>query len=192
MTTEPIRTCSWIEPLVPMRMIVRMPTWTSSLTTMLIDGAPIPLVAHTTGAPPGQRRGERVEPRWRDSSRIPLRCSVAMRSDRDGSPLSKAIVVPASRSSEPNPRWYSAFPVTPVRLSRVMVIGGIGRSSHEQRIWTMRPSSPQRRSAVSTSWSRRSPRARHNRSPSDSPSPERHRSAADSASSVVTGSIVRL
>ena len=61
MTTSPARTSSWIEPDVPIRMTVVMPTWTSSLTTMLIDGAPIPLVAHTTGAPPGSAGEERVE-----------------------------------------------------------------------------------------------------------------------------------
>ena len=63
MTTDPIRTCSWIDPLVPMRMIVRIPTCTSSLTTMLIDGAPIPLVAHTTGAPPGSVAANASRPR---------------------------------------------------------------------------------------------------------------------------------
>ncbi len=52
-TTSPTLTRGWIEPLVPMRMIVVIPTWASSLTTMLRDGAPIPLVAHTTGAPSG-------------------------------------------------------------------------------------------------------------------------------------------
>ena len=72
MTTEPMRTCSWIDPLVPMRITVRMPTWTSSLTTMLIDGAPIPLVAHTTGAPPGSVAAKASRPRWRDSTRIPV------------------------------------------------------------------------------------------------------------------------
>ena len=61
MTTSPARTWSWIEPDVPMRMIVVMPTCTSSLTTMLIDGAPMPLVAHTTGGAAGQRGDERVE-----------------------------------------------------------------------------------------------------------------------------------
>ena len=77
-TTEPTRTCSWIEPAVPMRMIVRMPACTSSLTTMLIDGAPIPLVAHTTGAPPGSRATKASSPRLRASSAPPAR-----RDDRD-------------------------------------------------------------------------------------------------------------
>ena len=107
MTTEPTRTWSWIEPDVPMRMIVRMPACTSSLTTMLIDGAPIPLVAHTTGAPPGSRATKESSPRLRASSAPPARCAVAISSERPGSPLSRAIVVPSGRSSRPNPMWYS-------------------------------------------------------------------------------------
>lgn len=54
-TTLPGRTCGWMEPQVPTRMMVRMPTWTSSLTTMLSEGAPIPLVAESSGRPLGKR-----------------------------------------------------------------------------------------------------------------------------------------
>ena len=122
-----------------MRMIVRIPTCTSSLTTMLIDGAPIPLVAQTTGAPPGSVAAKASRPRWRDSTRIPVRWSVAIRSERDGSPLSKAIVVPSSRSAVPNPRWYSApSAVTSARLSREVAIrrsvaGGFSGSARPGR-----------------------------------------------------------
>ena len=102
-TTDPMRTCSWIDPLVPTRMIVPMPTCTSSFTTMLVDGAPIPLVAHTTGAPPGRVAAKASSPRLRASTRAPARWSSAMRSERPGSPLSRAIVVPGSRSPTPKP-----------------------------------------------------------------------------------------
>ena len=106
MTTSPARTWSWIEPDVPMRMIVVIPVWTSSFTTMLIDGAPIPLVAHTTGAPPGSVATNESSPRLRASAAPPDRCVVAISSERPGSPLSRAIVVPAGRSARPNPMWY--------------------------------------------------------------------------------------
>ena len=61
-----------------------MPTWTSSLTTMLIDGAPIPLVAQITGAPPGSVATNESRPRLRASGRPPARCSVAISSERAG------------------------------------------------------------------------------------------------------------
>ena len=86
-----------------MRMIVVMPTWTSSLTTMLIDGAPIPLVAHTTGAPPGSVATNESSPRLRASAPPSPRCSLAISSDAPGSPLSRAIVVPSGRSATPEP-----------------------------------------------------------------------------------------
>ena len=113
MTTEPTRTWSWIEPDVPTRMIVRTPAWTSSLTTMLIDGAPIPLVAHTTGAPPGNVATKASSPRLRASGRPPPRCSVAISSERAGSPLSSTVVVPSGRSAAPNPMWYSRPSIAP-------------------------------------------------------------------------------
>ena len=57
-TTLPGSTCAWIEPHVPTRMICLIPVCTSSLATMLSDGAPIPRrdyyaeVARQLGAPP--------------------------------------------------------------------------------------------------------------------------------------------
>ena len=97
-------------------MIVVMPAWTSSLTTMLIDGAPIPLVAHTTGAPAGQRGDERVEARGCGPAAGPRRgARVAISSERPGSPLSRASDVPAGRSSRPNPMWYSRSLTAPTR-----------------------------------------------------------------------------
>ena len=84
-----------------------MPIWTSSLTTMLIDGAPMPLVAHTTGRAAGQRRRRTSRgPGCGPASRPSVRCSRAISSDRPGSPLSRAIDVPSGRSSRPNPTWY--------------------------------------------------------------------------------------
>ena len=106
MTTSPARTWSWIEPDVPMRITVVMPTWASSLTTMLMDGAPIPLVAHTTGAPPGSVATNESRPRLRASAVPSARCVRAISSERPGSPLSRAIVVPSGRSPRPNPMWY--------------------------------------------------------------------------------------
>ena len=83
MTTSPARTWSWIDPDVPMRMTVVMPTCTSSLTTMLIDGAPIPLVAHTTGAPPGSVARNESRPRLRASGRA---AGEVRRGDQLGAP----------------------------------------------------------------------------------------------------------
>ena len=84
----------WIEPLVPTRMIVRMPTWNSSLTTMLIDGAPMPLVAHTTGAPPGSVPRKLSRPRLRASTRLSRRWRWRSARCGPGSPDSRAIVGP--------------------------------------------------------------------------------------------------
>ena len=106
MTTDPVRTWSWIDPAVPTRMIVPMPTWTSSLTTMLIDGAPIPLVAHTTGAPPGRRARNESRPRLRASGRPSARCSVAISSERPGSPLEQGDRRAVGQVLAPNPMWY--------------------------------------------------------------------------------------
>ena len=77
-----------------------MPTWTSSLTTMLIDGAPIPLVAQTDRRPAGQAGDERVEAAVA-GQRPSARRGARWRSARSepGSPLSSAIGVPSGRSS---------------------------------------------------------------------------------------------
>ncbi len=82
-----------------------MPVCTNSLTTMLIDGAPIPLVAQTTGAPPGSLARKESRPRLRASTVDPSRCSPAMSSERAGSPERSAIEVPSGRSPPPNPMW---------------------------------------------------------------------------------------
>ena len=79
--------------------------YTSSFTTMLSDGAPMPLVAHTTGAPPGRVARNDARPRLVDSDRPWVSVTVAMAADRPGSPLRRATVVPGARSAVPKPRW---------------------------------------------------------------------------------------
>ena len=91
-TTDPTSMPGWMAPLVPTRMTVRMPAWCSSFTTMLIDGAPMPLVAHTTGEPPGSRARKLSSPRLRASTRLSARCRSAISSLRPGSPESKAML----------------------------------------------------------------------------------------------------
>ena len=123
------RTWSWIEPLVPMRMMVRMPAWTSSLTTMLVDGAPMPLVAQTTGRPPGRVATKASRPRLRASARPSARCSVAISSDRPGSPLSRAMVGARRAGPSGRSRCGTAGRRSPWLVGRV----GAGRAGRRGR-----------------------------------------------------------
>ena len=75
----------------------------------------MPLVAHTTGRPPGRWAAKASRPRLRDRARPSARCSMAMSSDRPGSPLSRAMVVPSGRSRAPNPMWYCRSSVVMAR-----------------------------------------------------------------------------